>query len=179
MLILAPIDQTGWRKAVSGVARAISSVLARRNGPPDAVKMIFSSALRSLPASAWKMALCSESTGSRVAPASRTARSITSPAETMASLLASAMAPPRSAAAKVGARPATPVIAAMVQSAPRRAASSTASGPHAMRMPVPCSAAASVLCIAGSLQTASSARNAMACAASASAELLATRASTR
>ena len=52
MLILAPIDQTGWRNAVSGVARAISSRLAVRNGPPDAVRTIFSSASRGLPESA-------------------------------------------------------------------------------------------------------------------------------
>ena len=66
---------------------------------------------------AWKIALCSESTGSSVAPASRTARSITSPAQTSASLLASAIAPPRRIAASVVGRPAAPVIAAMVQSA--------------------------------------------------------------
>ena len=90
MLILAPIDQIGWRSAVSGVARAISSRLAVRNGPPEAVRMIFSTAPRLPSAIDWKIALCSESTGSSVAPASRTARSITSPAQTSASLLASA-----------------------------------------------------------------------------------------
>ena len=77
MLILAPMDHTGWRSAASGVARAISSVEARRNGPPDAVSTMRSTASRLPSAIAWKIALCSESTGSRVAPASRPARRMT------------------------------------------------------------------------------------------------------
>ena len=129
--ILAPIDQTGWRRAASGVALAISSRLAVRNGPPDAVRMIFSTAARLSSASDWKIALCSESQGSSVAPASRTARSMTSPAQTSASLLARATHLPRRIAARVGARPAAPVIAAMVQSASSAAASTTASAPEA------------------------------------------------
>ena len=44
MLILAPIDQTGCLRATSGVALAISSRVAVRNGPPDAVSTIFSTA---------------------------------------------------------------------------------------------------------------------------------------
>ena len=140
MLILAPIDQTGWRSAASGVAFAISSVLRVRNGPPDVVSTIFSTASRLPSASAWKIALCSESTGSSVAPASRTARSITSPAQTSASLLASATIAPRRMAASVAARPAAPVIAAMVQSAGSAAAATTCSGPAATSIPVPASA---------------------------------------
>ena len=140
MLILAPIDQTGCLRATSGVALAISSREAVRNGPPDAVSTIFSTAPRLPSSSAWKIALCSESTGSSVAPASRTARSITSPAQTSASLLASATTAPRLIAASVAARPAAPVIAAMVQSAGSAAASTTASGPAAVSMPVPASA---------------------------------------
>ena len=66
----------------------MSSRLAVRNGPPDAVSTIFSTAPWLPSASDWKIALCSESTGNRVAPASRTARSMTSPAQTRASLLA-------------------------------------------------------------------------------------------
>ncbi len=46
MLILAPIDHTGWRKAASGEATSISSSVAVRNGPPEAVRMIFSTAAR-------------------------------------------------------------------------------------------------------------------------------------
>ena len=40
-----------------------------RNGPPEAVSTIFSTAPRLPSASDWKIALCSESTGSSVAPA--------------------------------------------------------------------------------------------------------------
>ena len=123
---------------------AISSRLAVRNGPPEAVSTICSTAPRLPSASAWKIALCSESTGSSVAPASRTARSITSPAQTSASLLASATAPPRRIAASVDGRPAAPVIAAIVQSAGSAAAATTASAPPAVAMPVPASAARSV-----------------------------------
>ena len=36
-LILAPIDQFGWRTASAGVTPAIRSRLAVRNGPPEAV----------------------------------------------------------------------------------------------------------------------------------------------
>jgi hypothetical protein len=140
MLILAPIDQTGCLRATSGVAAAISARVAVRNGPPDAVSTIFSTAERLRSSKAWKIALCSESTGSSVAPASRTARSITSPAQTSASLLASATTAPRLIAASVAARPAAPVIAAMVQSAGNEAASTTASGPAAVSMSVPASA---------------------------------------
>ncbi len=46
MLILAPIDHMGWRNAASGVARAISSRVELRNGPPDAVSTIRSTASR-------------------------------------------------------------------------------------------------------------------------------------
>ena len=102
-----------------------------RNGPPEAVNTIFSTAPRLPSASDWKIALCSESTGNSVAPAARTARSITSPAHTRASLLARPTYPPRRIAARVGASPAAPVIAAMVQSACSAAAATTASAPAA------------------------------------------------
>ncbi len=164
--ILAPIDQTGWRSAASGVALAISSRLAVRNGPPEAVRMIFSMAPRLPSAMDWKMALCSESQGSRVAPASRTARSITSPAQTSASLLARATHLPRWTAARVGARPAAPVIAAIVQSASRPAASTTASAPASIRMSVPASAARRAAKQAASAMTAYSACSVRACSAS-------------
>ena len=100
---------------------------------PDAVRMMRSTA-RVLPSAiAWKMALCSESTGSSVAPDCRTAASSTSPAQTSASLLAKAMAPPRAMAARVAGSPAAPVMAAMVQSTGRAAAAITASGPASVR----------------------------------------------
>ena len=44
--------------------------LAVRNGPPDAVRTIRSTARSFFSAMAWKIALCSESTGNRIAPAS-------------------------------------------------------------------------------------------------------------
>ncbi len=65
---------------------------------------------------------------------------MTSPAQTSASLLASATACPRRIAARVAPSPAAPLIAAMVQSADMAAASSTESGPAAVAMPVPASA---------------------------------------
>ena len=154
MLIFAPIDQIGWRSAASGWARAISSVEAVRNGPPEAVSTIFSTASRLPSAMDWKMALCSESTGSSVAPCSRTARSITSPAQTSASLLASATARPRRMAASVAGSPAAPVMAAIVQSASSDAASITACSPQAVRTSVPASRRASSACPSGSLITA-------------------------
>ncbi len=54
--------------------------------------------------SAWKIALCSESTGSTVAPALAAARMNRPPAQTRHSLLASATVAPRSIAASVGFR---------------------------------------------------------------------------
>ncbi len=148
------------------MARAISSRLALRNGPPDAVSTIFSIAPRLPSAIDWKIALCSVSTGSSVAPCARTARSMTSPAHTSASLLASATAPPRRIAARVDGRPAAPVIAAIVQSAGRAAASITACVPQAASIPEPASASASSRYASGSAITATSAPRARACCAS-------------
>ena len=70
-----------------------------------------------LPWRLWKMAECSESTGTISAPFSR-ARSITNgPAHTKVSLLARAMRLPVSMAARVGARPAMPTRAVTAVSA--------------------------------------------------------------
>jgi len=44
--IFRPIDQLGWARAVSTVTLAISSSDDRRKGPPDAVRMIRSTAWR-------------------------------------------------------------------------------------------------------------------------------------
>ncbi len=166
MLILAPMVQVGCRSAASGVARAMSSRLASRNGPPEAVSTIRSTAPWLPSAIAWKIALCSESTGSSVAPASRTACSITSPAQTNASLLASATAPPRRIAASVLGNPAAPVIAAMVQSAGSVAACTTACGPAPAAVPVPARSRSNSGRPAGSAMTASSAPSRRACSAS-------------
>ncbi len=103
--------------------------------------MIFSMLSGRSKSNSWKMALCSESTGSRVAPAAATSRIISWPAETRHSLLASATTAPRRTAASVGRRPAAPTIAAITQSAGIKAASITASGPAAASTPLPESAA--------------------------------------
>ena len=94
--------------------------------------------------SAWKIALCSESTGSTVAPVAAALRMNSAPAQTRHSLLASATVAPRSTAASVGFSPAAPLIAAITQSAGRsrrfdhgRLAGCAAS------MPVPASASLS------------------------------------
>jgi hypothetical protein len=95
--------------------------------------------------SAWKMALCSESTGNTVAPLAAARRMNSPPAQTRHSLLASATVAPRSAAASVGARLAAPVIAAITQSAGRCAASTIAASPAAASIPEPASSALSSL----------------------------------
>ena len=90
-LIFGPIDQLGCFSASSGLAAAIASRVQPRNGPPDAVRMILSTSAIGRPSSAWKMALCSESTGRTLTPARRASPMKISPAQTRHSLLASAM----------------------------------------------------------------------------------------
>ena len=63
IVIFLPIDQFGCFKASSTFISARSSAFFPRNGPPDAVRRIFSIRLLSLPCSDWKIALCSLSTG--------------------------------------------------------------------------------------------------------------------
>ena len=92
---------------------------------------------RSWVSSTWKIALCSESTGSNVVPDSSTCRVISSPAQTSASLLANATVAQLRTAARVGARPAAPTIAAIIQSTDREAASINASGPAAASTALP------------------------------------------
>ena len=89
------------------------------------------------------MALCSLSTGRKRAPCFLASAVASAPAQTSASLLASATSAPRRMAASVGASPAAPTIAAMTHSAGRIAASTTASGPAATSMPLPSSSALS------------------------------------
>src|SRR4051812_44863849 len=88
--IFAPIDQLGWATAWAGVAVAIMAADAVRNGPPLAVRIIFETSSLRLHAMHWKIALCSLSTGSKVAPLRVAALVIRSPAVTSASLLAKA-----------------------------------------------------------------------------------------
>jgi hypothetical protein len=140
IVTFGPIDQLGWRNACSGVAARIASADQVRNGPPDAVRMMRCTFSRVPAPSAWKIALCSESTGSTVAPAAAARRMKSLPAQTRVSLLARATMVPRSAAASVGRRPAAPVIAPITQSEGRSAASTTAASPAAASMPEPASA---------------------------------------
>ena len=87
-----------------------------RKGPPDAVRMIFSMQCAQESGSDgkdWNIAECSLSMGSNVAPPFLTARRKTSPPTTSASLFARSSRLPASAAARHGARPAAPTIAAM------------------------------------------------------------------
>ncbi len=143
MVIFGPIDQLGCLSACSRVAPRIASMGQSRNGPPEAVRMIRRTSSRSPAPNAWKIALCSESTGSTVAPAAAARCIKMLPAQTRHSLLASATMAPRSAAASVGASPAAPVIAAITQSAGRCAASITAASPAPTSMPLPASASLS------------------------------------
>ncbi len=99
--------------------------------------MMRSTSSRGPAPSAWNMALCSQSTGSTVAPAMAARRMNRPPAQTRHSLLASATVAPRSIAASVGFSPAAPVIAAITQSAGRCAASSRPPSPAAASIPLP------------------------------------------
>src|SRR3569833_963936 len=100
--IFAPIDQLGCATACSTVAPDISANVLSRKGPPDAVRMTFSTSLAPSPFSTWKTALCSESTGMTAAVELASARPNTPPAATMHSLLASATVALRAAAASAG-----------------------------------------------------------------------------
>src|ERR1044072_5374149 len=131
IVTFGPIDQLGCFSAACRVALRISSLDQVRNGPPEAVMMTLVTSSRRPAVSAWNSALCSESTGSTIAPVCLARRITKGPAQTSDSLLASASVAPRSIAASDGSRPATPVIAPITMSAGRRAASATASEPAA------------------------------------------------
>ena len=103
--ILRPITQFGCAQACSGVHAASFSVGQSRNGPPDAVSSTRLTPFGGSPARVsdgrhWKIALCSLSTGSSVAPASRAALISSGPAITSDSLLAISRRLPALAAAK-------------------------------------------------------------------------------
>ena len=106
--ILAPIDQLGWATASAGRRRAHLARAARsRNGPPLAVRMI----RRTLSGRALvealedRIMLGIDRQQGRAARRARP-RIISAPAETRASLLASATVPPPSSAAITGLSPA-------------------------------------------------------------------------
>ena len=125
MVILSPIDQLGCFKARAGVTAASSPAGTVRSGPPDAVRRSRRTWAWSCPTSAWKMALCSESTGRMVTPFAAARRMSTSPASTIDSLLASPMPLPASTAAAVERRPAPPEMAARTRSTSESVARAT------------------------------------------------------
>src|SRR5690606_31155379 len=178
-VIFAPMSQFGCLSACAGLAARNCSRLHSRNGPPLAVSVIERTSSTRPAWRHWKIALCSLSVGSSVAPWRSTAAIITSPAETSASLLASATTPPCSIAAMVGAKPAQPTIAETVTSAPRAAASTSAAAPPAASTPLPASASRKAGRQDSSATTASSAPNSRASAASSAAWQLAVSATTR
>ncbi len=91
----------------------------------------------------WKMALCSESTGSIRAPLRRASAMNTSPAMTSDSLLASRIFLPRWAARNADSRPAAPTIAAITISVSSRpAACANPAGPDRTSLRAPRAASA-------------------------------------
>ena len=104
IVILAPMLQFGCFRASLAVTVSRNFLSLPLNGPPEAVSMMRSIGLFS-PTKHWKMAECSESTG-RIGHLFLMARSHTSsPATTMVSLFAKAMAFPALRAAMVGCSP--------------------------------------------------------------------------
>ena len=116
MVILAPMLQLGCLSACSFVTWANSSFVNVRNGPPDAVRISFSTLLCISPARHWNIAECSESTGRIGVLYSFASAFMSSPATTIVSLLASAMAFPAFIAFIVGRRPEKPTIAVTTMS---------------------------------------------------------------
>src|SRR5580698_2148256 len=93
--ILAPMLQLGWATAWAGVAADIDCRSQVRNGPPEAVRISRDTAIFQFSCSDWKMAECSESTGTTVPPAFFDISSRAGPAQTRLSLFARAMRAPR------------------------------------------------------------------------------------
>ena len=117
--ILRPIEKLGCAQAWSGVICDSVDGSRWRNGPPEAVSRMLSTRSDQVAGSSgrhWKMAECSLSMGSNVAPPSRTVCMNNPPPTTRASLLASSNRLPARAAARQGARPAAPTMAAITAS---------------------------------------------------------------
>ena len=147
--ILAPMLQLGCATACSGVTPSSSSRFFPRKGPPEPVSRILCSSPFPLPVRHWKMAECSESTGTISAPFSFARAMTRSPAQTSVSLLARAMRFFASIAASVGRRPTAPDTAVTTQSLSSSvAASIRPSMPEPTRMSV--SATAILNCFAAS-----------------------------
>ena len=116
MVIFAPISHVGCFRASAAVTVAICSLLKRRNGPPDAVRRIFSTALSPSPTMLWNIAECSLSTGSMRTRCSMARRHISSPATTSVSLLARHIVLRARMACIVGESPAKPTMAVSTMS---------------------------------------------------------------
>ena len=112
------------------------------------------------------------------APVAAASRMKAVPAQTRLSLLASPMRRPALRAACVGARPATPEIAATIVSASRSTASVTAEGPAPEAMPVPARASRRGFCLEASDRATNSAPSRRAISARPRTSLPATRADT-
>src|SRR6267378_2959813 len=128
--ILRPMTQFGCAQASSGVTRCSSARERALKGPPDPVRRILRIPFATDSPAAkggrhWKIALCSLSMGSSIAPLERTLSMNTGPATTRASLFASSSFFPALAAASVARSPAAPTIAAMTQSTSGKEATST------------------------------------------------------
>src|ERR1700761_1856181 len=95
--------QLGWATAWAGVAPDIDCRSQVRKGPPEAVRMMRETACFQFSCRAWKIAECSESTGTTTPPALLAVSSSAGPAHTRLSLLARATRAPRRAAVSVGA----------------------------------------------------------------------------
>ena len=111
MVILRPISQFGCFSASSGRTVRICSLFQVRNGPPEAVRRIFSTRLLDSPFKDWNTALCSLSTGSMETPHFSARSIIICPAVTNVSLLARAICLPDWIAAMVGRMPIIPTTA--------------------------------------------------------------------
>ncbi len=125
--ILRPITQFGCATAWAGVTPCRVSWSHSRKGPPLAVSTMWSMRAAQACRSSgrhWKIAECSLSMGSSVAPDAATACMKSAPPTTRASLLASSSRLPARAAAMQAGRPAAPTMAAITLSTPGSQASS-------------------------------------------------------
>src|SRR5258708_20845905 len=101
----------------AGGAGGVCGGVLVRNGPGEAVRMMRSTAPAWAVLNTWKIALCSESTGNRVAPHRAISAIMSGPAETRHSLLANATQAPRRIAVRVDDSPATPPTPDITRSA--------------------------------------------------------------
>ena len=122
--IFRPMDQVGCFTASAGVMPLNSSRGRRKKGPPEAVRINFSTSSRRPFSRHWKMADCSLSTGSSSPPPCRSASFTRSPPQTRDSLLAMATRFPAFRAESRGTRAAMPEMASTTTSTWGSAASS-------------------------------------------------------